>query len=1122
MTSQNQWISTLEDILENKYQTKKPQRIIENYTSLFDYFKQFSAEKAAMDMNGLERCKNQNIAIDFEYPEDASADEITMTMYAKGHAVNLSDSLEILHSTGLKASMENPKRLHLDKQEFWIHRYQIQHSSCRKILFNTNAMRYFESLYLKCWHKQYEIDSFNRLLLSAEIHPYSIQMFRAYAAYLKQLHFTYSDQYIADTLCKNADQVHLLERIFTERFNPAEELPQNIEAVESFHANMQSVESLDHDNILNAYLQLIMATVRTNYFQKAFRSEHILSFKFDSAKIPMMPKPTPLYDLFVYDIRLEGIHLRGGKVARGGIRWSNRPEDYRTEVLGLMKAQMVKNAIIVPTGSKGGFICKQFDPFSSRSHQMQEVEACYRLYINALLGLTDNYEKNKIVHPANTRVWDEDDPYLVVAADKGTAAFSDIANEISAKNKFWLNDAFASGGSYGYDHKKMGITARGAWESVKRHFRVLGKNTQQQAFTVIGIGDMSGDVFGNGMLLSDKIKLIAAFNHLHIFFDPTPDTATSFAERQRMFELPSSSWDSYSKELISQGGGVFSRKSKQIKLTPEIKHILDTQQDSLTPNECINLLLKARTELIWNGGIGTYVKASTESHPEAQDKSNDAIRVNGNELRAKVFVEGGNLGFTQKGRIEYAKSGGAIYTDSIDNSAGVDCSDHEVNIKILLQEITDKGVISLHQRNELLQEMTDEVARLTLLNNYRQTQMIDMMALHAPEKMHEISRYINHLEETGVLNRELEALPDTDEITLRISSNQGLTKPELSILISYSKLIYKNALLSMNSFEDQYYEDLLFQYFPKPIQQYYAEEIKNHRLKNYLISTIVANKIVNRVGIGFGFKMREETGANIAQIIRAYSVVMTLLDLDNIWKSIEALDNKVAENTRYECFLILSGLLQRSISWILRFHPNQDYSTDLINRYQPTVNVLREKIVHLLSGESRHEQIKLKKYLSRQSYPQAISEKLSSTIPLSSAFDIAEIAIGENSPIDATAKLFYKVSDLLDLHWIKENISSLNTRHHWHQLAIANMRNEVHRYQRELTEKLLHSIKNKRHINVAIEQWESKMEYALRRYRQILQELKSARELDFAMMSVAVSEVRILLRHIAYKPPLQD
>ncbi|MCK4711166.1 MAG: NAD-glutamate dehydrogenase, partial [Gammaproteobacteria bacterium] len=879
---------------------------------------------------------------------------------------------------------------------------------------------------------------------------------------------------------------------------------------------LNEIESLEQDLIFKRFLNLIDATVRTNYYQPANQKNGYISFKFKSGDIARLPPPHPLYEIFVYSSRFEGIHLRGGKVARGGLRWSDRKEDYRTEVLGLMKAQMVKNAVIVPAGSKGGFITKQTTGLN-RDETFEEVKTCYQLYIHALLELTDNLIEGKIQQPNTTRRHDQDDPYLVVAADKGTATFSDTANLVSGQHDFWLQDAFASGGSAGYDHKVMGITARGAWESVKRHFRGLGKNIQIEKFTVLGIGDMSGDVFGNGMLLSPVIQLVAAFNHLHIFIDPAPDVKTSFQERQRLFKLPRSSWTDYNKGLISKGGGIFSRKLKKIPISAQMKTLTGSSSNYLTPDELIKLLLKSQIDLLWNGGIGTYVKASSESHEEVKDKTNDSLRINGLELKAKVIGEGGNLGFTQLGRIEYAAKSGLIYTDSIDNSAGVDCSDHEVNLKIMLSQLVLKGQLSMEERNKLLVEMTDDIAHLCLQNNYDQTQIIDIVLQQSSELMHEHNRFIRHLESEKVLNRKIEFLPYEDAIIERNAQNQGLYGPELSILLSYSKLTYKDALLASNLADEAFFDETLLQYFPVKMQKTYEKEILAHPLKCEIIATQLSNQVINQIGPGFGFKMREETGANIVSIAKAYAISKKLFDTDKLWKDIQQLDNLVNEQNRYTSFRMVSGLLERSISWLLRNHPAHMDVERLIKRYLSDFNRLRKVIPHALTGQARKTYTSTKRQFLKQQFPLNIAIKLAEISILASSFDIIEIKISQRSNTENTARLFFAISERLQLNWIRDQISETNIRNHWHHLAIVNMRNELHRFQRQLTEIILQSVNNKRHTTKALKQWMDKYDYAIRRYDQILSELQALRKLDFTMASVAVFEVRRLLSLAPFK-----
>ena len=732
------------------------------------YRDDFDADEAHADFVKIQQLVKAG-SLQARLIDDQKSHQFSIKLYALDTAVTLSQSMSILESMGLEVLLERPYQLKTNGHNIWLHHFTLRrcHELC--VFDHEKIPRYFEELFISVWNRESENDNFNQLLFSCCLKCTSITLLRAYTAYLHQIAFPYSQALIIETLNAHPLITLRLVKLFRYRFDPQLDNSQKFEdTLNEYLELLNDIESLDQDLIFKQLLNLIEATVRTNFFQPQHDLSRYISFKFKSKKIKGMPKPKPAYEIFVYSARFEGIHLRSGKVARGGLRWSDRKEDYRTEVLGLMKAQKVKNAVIVPAGSKGGFITK-LTTNMKREQSFEEVRACYQLYIQAMLELTDNLVTGSIEHPASTRVHDEDDPYLVVAADKGTATFSDSANAVSQQHNFWLHDAFASGGSSGYDHKKMGITARGAWESVKRHFRGLGRDIQTEPFSVLGIGDMSGDVFGNGMLLSPCIQLVAAFNHLHIFIDPNPDIKTSFDERARLFALPRSSWTDYNKSLISRGGGVFSRKAKKIKLTAPMKDLVSCNRDFVTPDELIKLLLKVPVDLLWNGGIGTYVKASSESHEQVKDKSNDALRINGSELKARVVGEGGNLGFTQLGRIEYAKSGGLNYTDSIDNSAGVDCSDHEVNLKIMLSRQLLQGEIALQQRDQLLADMTEDIAKLCLQNNYDQTQIIDTVLMNSPSLMHEHERFFKHLEKTKILNRSLEYLPSSEQVNERIT-----------------------------------------------------------------------------------------------------------------------------------------------------------------------------------------------------------------------------------------------------------------------------------------------------------------------------------------------------------------
>ncbi|MDH3665196.1 MAG: NAD-glutamate dehydrogenase, partial [Alphaproteobacteria bacterium] len=682
---------------------------------------------------------------------------------------------------------------------------------------------------------------------------------------------------------------------------------------------LEAVANLDEDRILRRYMRLILATLRTNHYQKTPDGCHkpYLSLKIDPAAVPEMPLPLPAFEIFLYSPRAEGVHLRGGKVARGGLRWSDRREDFRTEVLGLMKAQMVKNGVIVPVGAKGGFVVKRPPKDGDRAALQEEVIACYKIFISGMLDLTDNQTTEGIVPPDDVVRHDEDDPYLVVAADKGTATFSDIANEVSLTYGHWLGDAFASGGSAGYDHKGMGITARGAWESVKRNFVEMGKDCQTEAFTAVGVGDMSGDVFGNGMLLSEKTALIAAFDHRHIFIDPNPDIEASYAERKRMFALPRSSWEDYDHSKISKGGGVFPRTQKSIKLTPEIKKALDIDADSVAPHDLIRAILLAPVELFWNGGIGTYVKASTERHADAFDRANDPVRVNGNELRCKIVGEGGNLGLTQRGRIEFARGGGRINTDFIDNSAGVDCSDHEVNIKILLGAVVDAGDMTGKQRDQLLARMTDEVAALVLRNNILQVQAISHALAHPGKLLDSQAAFMRRLEGAGRLNRELELLPDDEALAQRRQAGLGLYRPEIAVILAYAKMALYEDLLGSDLPDDPYLHQDLVKYFPRPLRKAYEPQIADHQLRQEIVATLVANSIVNR-GLGeFVGELAEQTGAPPATIARAYIVARDAFGLVPLIGELEQLAGLIGADRQIALLDDTRRALAEGTQWFL-------------------------------------------------------------------------------------------------------------------------------------------------------------------------------------------------------------
>ncbi|HEX5130062.1 MAG TPA: NAD-glutamate dehydrogenase domain-containing protein, partial [Usitatibacter sp.] len=812
-----------------------------------------------------------------------------------------------------------------------------------------------EEALAKVARQEIDNDGFNRLTPLAALAADDVVVLRAYAKYAKQTGFTFSQAYIEQTLAAHPGITARVVEYFKARFDPRfkgsrEDAQKAIEG--EIRAGLDKVSIADEDKILRRFFHLVRATIRTNNWVRdaSGARKPYLSLKLSSKDVPERPEPRPLYEIFVYAKRFEAIHLRFGKVARGGLRWSDRPEDFRTEILGLVKAQQVKNVVIVPVGSKGGFVLKAAPPASDREAYLKEGIACYQNFLRGLLDVTDNLVGGKVVPPKDVVRHDADDPYLVVAADKGTATFSDFANAMAAEYGFWLDDAYASGGSVGYDHKKMGITAKGAWESVKRHFREMGVDTQAQDFTVAGIGDMSGDVFGNGMLLSKHIRLVAAFDHRHVFLDPDPDPAKSYVERERMFALPRSSWDDYDKSLISKGGGVFPRSAKAIKVSKEAAAVLGIDPAELTPQELLKAILEAPVDLLYNGGIGTYVKASYQSHGEVGDRANDAIRVNGADLRCKVVGEGGNLGFTQLGRVEYAAKGGRAYTDAIDNSAGVDCSDHEVNIKILMGIVMQDGEMTLKQRNKVLADMTDDVARLVLTDNYYQTQSLAVSGVRADKLLDSQAAYIRVLERAGRLNRAVEYLPSDDEIAERRAARQGLHAPERAVLLAYSKMQIYDELLASTLVDDEYVARALVGYFPQLLQKKHAEPMSRHPLKREIVATVVTNTMVNRTGSIFVHRMQEETGASTEEITRAYVLVRDIFGLEALWASIDALDNKVPASVQYEMLIEVGRLVVRGTLWFLRRRRERLPIAQVLDIFRPALDALRGQVPAILSA----------------------------------------------------------------------------------------------------------------------------------------------------------------------------
>ncbi len=1027
--------------------------------------------------------------------------------------IPLSDVIPVLENLGLKILGERPYEVRRkNNSAIWIHDFSVRSYIDEEINID-HIKNCFQAAFRQAWKGAIENDGFNRLVIGAQLSWQEVMLLRGYAKYLKQINFPFSQSYIETALGNYHFITHQLITLFKIRFDPDKEKNRNANeetCLTLLYAELDKVENLDEDKILRRFVEAIMATVRTNYFQWYKNSPEMpyLSLKFDPAKITDIPLPRPMYEIFVYSARVEAVHLRAGKVARGGLRWSDRKEDFRTEVLGLVKAQQVKNSVIVPVGAKGGFVCKMLPVTEDRELINKEVIASYQLFVSALLEITDNLKEGIVVPPDNVVRKDGDDPYLVVAADKGTASFSDIANRISLQKGFWLGDAFASGGSAGYDHKKMAITARGAWVSVQSHFRELDFNIQKHPFTVIGIGDMSGDVFGNGLLMSKKIKLVAAFNHMDIFIDPTPNAEKSFVERQRLFDLPRSTWQNYNKELISKGGGVFSRKAKSIAISPEMQKCFSIQEEKLTPNALISALLKAPVDLIWNGGIGTYIKATREQHFDVGDKTNDAVRVNGSEVNCRVFSEGGNLGITQLGRIEMAMKGIALNADFIDNSAGVDCSDHEVNLKILLNHIVANGDMTPKQRNELLVEMTEEVADLVLHDNYRQVQAISFNESLSAGRLDELKRYIHYLEGLGKLNRVLEFLPGDDEMNERKKSGRGLTRPELAILLSYSKNLLKEQLLECHLLDDPCVAVRLETAFPRVITSKFKKQLYNHQLREEIIATQVANSIVNDMGFTFVLRMHDASGAESADIVKAYIISRSIYQLDELWNEIQALDYKVSAQTQLKMMTDISRVIRRATRWFLRNRRGTLDVQQVIDHFQPKINEISANLLHFIRGELKENYENSMQDLLQQGVPDALASKVASIAAMPSFLGMIEASDITHKPLHDVATLYFMLGDELHLHWFRTQIHTLQISNHWQALARETYRDDLDWQQRALTVSVLQTeMQSNLSLQERLQVWKKCYKSLLNRWAVMLNELKAGNVQEFSMYTVALREL---------------
>jgi glutamate dehydrogenase len=1047
---------------------------------------------------------------------EAGEDDLSVRfkVYRNGEPMVLSAVLPVLHSLGVRVVDEHPYEINRVDGTIYLYDFGLQLPSGARELAEVRP--HVENAFSATWRGEAEVDGFNELVLRAGLTWRQVVVLRAYAKYLRQAGTVFSQEYMESTFIAYPAIAALLVELFENRFSPALRLAdeerqlRGKELIGAIRQELDGVTSLDQDRILRAYLPLIQATLRTSFYQRSAegRPKSYVAFKLDPQAIPELPAPRPKYEIFVYSPRFEGVHLRFGAVARGGLRWSDRREDFRTEVLGLVKAQMVKNAVIVPVGAKGGFVLKQ------TPGDRDEAVVCYKQFISAMLDVTDNIVAGGIVPPPDVVRHDGDDPYLVVAADKGTATFSDIANTISVAHGFWLGDAFASGGSAGYDHKKMAITARGAWESVKRHFRDIGVDTQTQDFTVVGVGDMSGDVFGNGMLLSEHIRLVAAFDHRHIFLDPDPDAATSYAQRRRLFDLPRSSWADYDQSLISSGGGVYPRTAKSITITPQVRAVLglDASVTTMSPAELMKAILQAPVDLLWNGGIGTYVKASTESNAEVGDKSNDAIRVSGRQLRVKVVGEGGNLGLTQRGRIEYAVQGGRIYTDFIDNSAGVDCSDHEVNIKILLGGAVSDGELSRPDRDALLAEMTDEVAELVLRDNYDQARALGIAKVQSLSLLPVHRRMIAELERAGQLDRELEALPTEEQLNARAEAGTaGLTVPEFAVLMAYAKIVLEREILHGQLPDEEWTNTVLVDYFPTPLRERYADRMAGHRLRREIVTTALVNEVINRGGISFVYRAVEETGASAADVIRAYVVVRDVYGLGELWDAVEALDNKVPTDAQSSVYLETRRLLDRAVRWLVANRRSPLDVPGEIARLRQGVSQLLPRLGELFQGSERQALAAHADEMAGRGVPPEISEQATRLMYSFGLLDVVETATVTGRDVGEVAQVYFILSERFRVDSLLSKISLLPREDRWQTLARMALRYDLYAALAALTAEVLGSTADSAPADERVREWEQSNETAITRARNAMGEFDDSRA-DLAALSVMLRQIRTLVR----------
>jgi len=1113
------WDDDFRLVLEKMLGEESAKALHHRYSAaLSDTYKdEHTPYEAGKDIAKLELLDEPGQLVMHVYRRRQDDSDVRFKVFRYGEPMVLSAVLPVLHSLGVSVTDERPYEVRRADGTVFLYDFGLQMPADAHDVAEVRP--HLENAFSATWRGEAEIDGFNALVLKAGLTWREVVVLRAYAKYLRQAGTLFSQEYLEATLRAYPEIASLLVALFATRFDPRLQLSDEDRStqakalVTAIDTKLDAVTSLDQDRILRSFQRLIQATLRTSFFQRMAdgRPKSYTAFKLDPQQIPDLPAPRPKFEIFVYSPRFEGVHLRFGAVARGGLRWSDRREDFRTEILGLVKAQTVKNAVIVPTGAKGGFVLKQ------KAGDRDEAVACYKLFISALLDVTDNLgsgsQGGTVLPPKDVVRHDADDPYLVVAADKGTATFSDIANEISQQYTYWLGDAFASGGSAGYDHKKMGITARGAWESVKRHFRDLGLDTQSTDFTVVGVGDMSGDVFGNGMLLSEHIRLVAAFDHRHIFIDPNPDAATSYAERRRMFDLPRSSWDDYDRTKLSDGGGIWPRTAKSIPLSSEARTALGivSTAPTLAPNEVMRAILAAPVDLFWNGGIGTYVKAASETHGDVGDKANDAIRINGRDLRVRVVGEGGNLGLTQRGRIEYALCGGHVATDFIDNSAGVDCSDHEVNIKILLSRVIAAGRLDPADRNDLLAEMTDEVAELVLRDNYGQATALGNARSQSRSLLPVHRRMIADLERRGQLDRVLEGLPTDEELEARAENGIGLTSAEFAVLLAYVKIVLEHEILDSQLPDEEWTRKTLVEYFPTPLRERYADAMPGHPLRREIVTTQLVNEAVNRGGTSYFYRASEETGADAADVLRASAIVSEIYGIDEIRSIVESLDNKVPTDSQTAVYLELRRILDRAVRWMVS---NRRLPLDVpaeIARFKPGVSKLLPQLNRLFCGDEREALDANCDKLCGLGLPRPLAEQVTRIMYGFGLLDIVEVAAKSEHDLDEVAGIYYVLSEQFRVDSLLSQISQLPREDRWQTLARMALRYDLYAALAGLTAQVLNVTASGGSPEARIQEWAQANATSIARTRNAIGEIDESKA-GLAALSVLLRQIRTLVQ----------